>query len=81
MWAVFFAAVFVALNLVGVKTNAKVNAVLAAVMGVVILWILYAGFKYVMGLPAQPAGFFSKPFYDPETFRFSDLLKLSLIHI
>jgi amino acid transporter len=73
--AVFYAGVFVALNLVGVKTNARINAVLALAMGAVILWILYAAARYIMALPSVPEGFFTKPFYDPDTFRFSDVLK------
>ncbi len=68
-WAVFFAGLFTCINLVGVKTNAKFNAGLAAFMGVVIVWVLVAAVRYVLGLPEYPAGFFSKPFYDPENFQ------------
>ena len=74
LWAILFAAVFVGLNLVGIKTNAKINALLAAFMGGVIVWILVAAARYVMGLPAYPEGFFSKPFYDPQTFNMGALL-------
>ncbi len=68
VWAVFFAALFTALNLVGVKTNAKINALLAAFMGAVIVAVLVAAVRYVLNLPAYPAGFFTRPFYDPATF-------------
>ena len=74
LWAVIFASVFVGLNLVGIKTNARINALLAAFMGVVILWILVAATRYVMGLPSYPEGFFTRPFYDPSTFKLSALL-------
>jgi amino acid transporter len=74
VWAVVFAAAFVAMNLVGIKTNAKINAVLAALMGAVIVWILVAATRYVMGMPAYPEGFFTMPFYDPKTFDFGALL-------
>lgn len=74
LWALFFAAVFIGLNLVGIKTNAKVNAVLAAFMGVVIVWILYAATRYLLDLPVYPAGFFTRPFYDPSTFSLNALL-------
>jgi putrescine importer len=53
---------------VGIKTNAKINALLAGFMGCVIVWILFAATRYVLGLPAYPEGFFTKPFYDPATF-------------
>jgi putrescine importer len=75
VWAVGFAGLFVALNLVGVKTNARINAVLAAFMGAVIVWILIAAARYVASLPSYPPGFFLKPFYDPSTFKLSDVLK------
>jgi amino acid transporter len=64
VWAILFAGLFTSLNLVGIKTNAKFNAAMAAFMGVVILWVLYAAVTYVLGLPSYPEGFFSKPFYD-----------------
>ena len=73
-WAIVFAAVFVALNLVGIKTNAKINALLAGFMGLVIVWILVAGTRYVLGLPDFAPGFLTRPFYDPETFKLGALL-------
>ncbi|HEX6740084.1 MAG TPA: APC family permease, partial [Vicinamibacteria bacterium] len=73
-WAVFFAGLFIGLNLVGIKTNSRVNAALAIFMGAVILWILVAAVRYVMNLPTWPAGFFTRPFYDPQTFDLSALL-------
>jgi amino acid transporter len=74
LWAVVFAGLFIGLNLVGIKTNEKVNALLAAFMGGVIAWILVAAARYVMGLPEYPAGFFTKPFYDPASFDIKALL-------
>jgi putrescine importer len=67
-WAVFFAGLFTSLNLVGIKANARINAVLAAFMGAVIIWILVAAVRYVANLPVIPEGFFTRPFYDPRTF-------------
>jgi amino acid transporter len=74
VWTVAFAAVFVGLNLVGIKTNQKINAALAAFMVGVIVWILVAATRYVLGLPAIPDGFFTRPFFDPATFNLEDLL-------
>jgi putrescine importer len=73
-WAVFFAGLFTGLNLVGIRTSARINAVLAAVMGAVIVWVLVAAARYVAGLPALPDGFFTRPFYDPRTFDLGALL-------
>ena len=69
VWAVCFAVLFTSLNLVGVKTNARFNATLAAGMGVVIVLVLAAAVRYVLGMPEHPPGFFTRPFYDPETFQ------------
>jgi putrescine importer len=68
VWAVFFAILLVGLNLIGIRGNARINAVLAAFMGVVIVWILVAAVRYVMNLPVIPEGFLTRPFYDPQTF-------------
>jgi putrescine importer len=75
VWAVFFAALFVGLNLVGIHTNARINAVLAAGMGLVIVAMLVAAVRYVLALPPQPPGFFTQPFYDPATFSASALFR------
>jgi amino acid transporter len=65
-WAVFFALVFTGLNIQGVKTSARVNAGLAAGMGVVIAIFFVAAARYIFGHPQDP-GFFTRPFYDPQT--------------
>src|SRR5437764_12873011 len=65
-WAIFFAVVFTWLNIQGVKTSARVNAGLAAGMGVVIAIFFVAAARYVFGNPHGDAGFFTRPFYDPQ---------------
>src|SRR6516162_8931508 len=50
-WAVFFAAVFTALNIQGVKTSARVNTTLAVGMGVVIAIFFVAAARYIFGQP------------------------------
>src|SRR5438445_11826743 len=51
VWAVFFALVFTGLNIQGVKTSARVNAGLAAGMGVVIAIFFVAAAAYISGNP------------------------------
>jgi len=65
-WAIFFATVFTGLNIQGVKTSARVNAGLAAAMGVVIAIFFVAAARYVFGHPHDGAAFFTRPFYDPQ---------------
>jgi putrescine importer len=67
VWAIFFALVFTALNVQGVKTSARVNTALAAGMGVVIAIFFVAAARYIFGVPHADAGFFTHPFYDPQT--------------
>jgi len=67
-WAVFFALVFTGLNIQGVKTSARVNSALAAGMGVVITIFFVTAARYIFGHPHDGAGFFTRPFYDPQMF-------------
>jgi putrescine importer len=64
-WAIFFALAFTGLNIQGVKTSARVNAGLAAAMGVVIAIFFVAAARYIFGNPHDGAGFLARPFYDP----------------
>ncbi len=68
IWAIFFALVFTGLNIQGVKTSARVNAGLAAAMGVVIAIFFVTAARYIFGNPHDGAAFFTRPFYDPQLF-------------
>src|SRR5437868_8341639 len=68
-WAVFFAFMFTFLNLRGIRTSARVNTGLAAGMGVVIAIIFVAAARYIFGHPHDGAAFFTRPFYDPATWK------------
>ena len=67
-WAVFFVVLFTALNIQGVKTSARVNSGLAAAMGIVIAIFFVTAARFIFGHPHDGAGFFSRPFYDPQLF-------------
>ncbi len=67
-WALFFFLLFTGLNLRGIRTSARINAGLAAGMGVVIAVFFIAAVRYIFGHPHGDAGFFTRPFFDPETF-------------
>jgi putrescine importer len=68
MWIIFFAVLFTTLNLNGVETSARINAGMAAALGVVILIVVAAVVRYLMHLPGQPGFFYTAPFYDPSRF-------------
>jgi putrescine importer len=67
VWAIFFAGVFTFMNIQGVKTSARVNTLLATGMGVVITIFFVAAARYIFGHPHDGAAFFTRPFYDPQT--------------
>jgi len=65
-WAIFFGIVFTLLNIQGIKTSARVNTALAAGMTAVIVVFFIAAARYIFGNPHGGAGFFTRPFYDPQ---------------
>src|SRR5512142_2018296 len=67
-WVVFFFLLFTALNLRGIQTSARINAALAAGMGVVITIFFVMAARYIFHQPEHSAGFFTRPFFDPATF-------------
>lgn len=72
--AVFFAALFTGLNLFGIQTTARINDGLAIVMGMVIAIFFVIAAHYVYGHSHNSASFFTKPFYDADTFQLKSVL-------
>ncbi len=69
VFVVLFISIFTGLNLFGIRTSARINEILAASMGVVIVIFLAATARYVLHTPHEGLAFFTRPFYDPQTFR------------
>jgi putrescine importer len=67
VWATFFVLLFTFLNLQGVKTSARTNALIAGGLSLVIVLFLYYAFRYLSGVPLD-ADALTRPFYDPATF-------------
>ncbi len=74
VWAVFYFLMFTGLNLRGVKTSARINAGLAAGMGLVVAIFFVAAARYVFGHPHDGIDFFTRPFFDPATFNLGAVL-------
>jgi putrescine importer len=74
VWAVFFSTVFTILNLLGIKNSARISGLLAAGMGIVVIVFFVFAFQYVLNHPHSGVGFFTRPFYDPQTFKASAVL-------
>jgi putrescine importer len=73
-YAVFYALLFTVMNLRGIESSNRTNAVIAAGLGVIILLFLGSAIRYLIIHPVG-AGQWTKPFYNPETFSFRDLSK------
>jgi putrescine importer len=80
-WAIFFGIVFTGLNIQGVKTSARVNTGLAIAMGVVIAIFFVAAARYVFGNPHDGAAFFTRPFYDPQSWDTKSVLAATSIAV
>ena len=74
VWAIFFALLFTALNLNGVETSARINAGMAAALGVVIVLVLATVARWLFHLKHPGAGFFLDPLYDRASFSTSAVL-------
>jgi putrescine importer len=74
-WVIFFAALFTLLNCNGVETSARINAGMAAALGIVIVLVLVAAARWLLHVSHPDATFFLRPFYDPATFNSSGLLR------
>ena len=81
VWKVFFAVVFTLLNIRGIKTSARINAGMAAGMGAVVVVIFVVAARYIFGHPHADAAFFTRPFYDPQTFTFGGLFGCTSIAV
>jgi amino acid transporter len=73
-WAIFFALLFTFLNCNGVETSARINAGMAAALGVVILLVLAASVRWIAHLAHPTAGLFLDPLYNRASFNSSALL-------
>jgi putrescine importer len=81
VWKIGFAVAFTLLNLRGIQTSARLNAGLAAGMGAVIVVFFVAAVERIFGQPHSDPSFFSRPFYDPQTFHWSGLFGCTSIAV
>jgi putrescine importer len=80
IWKIFFALVFTLLNIRGIKTSARINTVMAMLMGMVVVAIFVAGARYIFGAPQGTISYLT-PFYDPHTFSWGNLFGCTSIAV
>lgn len=73
-WILIFAAFFTWMNLRGIRTSAQMNEALCAAMMVVVVLFL-GGVIQSLWRVHHDAGFFIRPFYQPETFHPADIFR------
>ncbi len=67
-WVVLFVFVITYLNLRGIKTMARSNEIMLAIMCVVIMIFIVLGIQYIFKAQGWGGLFSYKPFYNPKTF-------------
>src|SRR6195256_2227652 len=80
-WALFFGAVFTFLNIQGIKTSARLNTLLAAGMGAVVAVFFMVAVRYIGTHPHDGSSFFTRPFYDPQSWDTKSVLAATSIAV
>jgi len=71
IYAIVFTALFTGMNLRGIESSSRTNAIIATGLGVVIVLFLGAAVRYLFIHPPVGVEDWTRPFYDPKTFSFS----------
>jgi putrescine importer len=72
-FAILFTLLFTGMNLRGIESSSRTNAIIAAGLGVVIVLFLGAAVRYLIINPITEPGGWTKPFFDPATFSFKSV--------
>ena len=73
-WVILFVFIITFLNLRGIKTTARSNQILLAIMTVIIGVFIVLAIKYIFRNQGFSGIFSMKPFYNPETFDFKSVM-------
>ena len=73
-WAALIAAIMTVLNLAGVKSSARANKVLLAVMSVVVAFFVWLAIRYLWHGQGWAGLLSTEPFYNPKTFNSHKIL-------
>jgi putrescine importer len=80
-WKIAYAGAFTALNTQAIRLSARINVGMAVAMGAVVVVVLVAAAHYIVGHPNTDPAFFSRPFYDPQTFSYDGLFGCTAIAV
>src|SRR5947209_17751824 len=68
LWAAIIAGIMTLLNLAGIKSSARSNKVLLAVMSAVVAWFVVVAIRYLYGGQGWAGILSTQPLYNPATF-------------
>ena len=71
VYVIVFTLLFTGMNLRGIESSSRTNAIIAASLGVVIVLFLGSAVRYLFIHPPAGVADWTRPFYDPKTFTFS----------
>ena len=71
VFAVFFSVLFTLLNLRGIETSTRINAIITACLTLMIVAFVAMSVRYLWLNPPRDIDSWTKPFYDPSTFSFA----------
>jgi putrescine importer len=74
IWALLFIVSVTLINLRGIRTTARSNEILLAVMTIVIIFFIVLSIKYIYSDDGWAGLFSFKPFYNPEKFNFAAVM-------
>ncbi len=74
VWAALIAGIMTVLNLAGVKSSARANKVLLAVMSVVVVFFVWLAIRYLWRGQGWAGLLSTEPFYNPKTFNSHKIL-------
>jgi putrescine importer len=73
-WALLIAGIMTVLNLAGVKSSARANKVLLAIMSVVVVFFVWLAIRFLYHTQGWAGLLSTEPFYNPKTFNSHKIL-------
>src|SRR5262249_33984258 len=74
LWKIVYAVAFTLCNLQSIRASARINVLLASSMSAVVIVVFIAAAHYIGEHPHSDPTLFSRPFYDPDTFTYGNLI-------
>ncbi|MEP7270365.1 MAG: APC family permease [Acidobacteriota bacterium] len=74
IWAFLATAGITGINLFGMRVTSRANYVMNAIMGVSLVWFIVLAIRALLGGTGEGTLFSTKPFFNPQTFSFNEVM-------